>query len=40
MKTKLHYRFFKLKNPTTRDKEHSEFHFEFRPWDGGQMVGT
>jgi hypothetical protein len=40
MKTELHYQFLQTKIPTIRHKQHYEFHFEFRPWDGHQMVDT
>ncbi len=40
MKTKLHYEFLETKILATRHKQHCEFHYEFRPWDGCQMVNT
>jgi hypothetical protein len=40
MKTELDYEFFKTKIPITRHKQHFEFHYEFRFWDGCQMVNT
>jgi hypothetical protein len=39
IKTKVHYLFIKPKK-LTRHKQHFEIHFEFRCWDGRQMVNT
>ncbi len=36
--TEIHYLSVETKISTIRHKQHSEFHFEFRPWDGCQMV--
>jgi hypothetical protein len=38
--TEVHYQFLETKNLPTRHKEHFEFQYEFRPWDGRQMVIT
>jgi hypothetical protein len=38
MKTEFQYQFLKTKIPTKKHKQHFEFHFEFKPWDGRQMV--
>jgi hypothetical protein len=40
MKIELYYQFLKTKNPAIRHKQHFEFHFEFKPLDGCQMVDT
>jgi hypothetical protein len=40
MKTEPHYQFLKTKIATIRHKQHFEFHYEFRCWDGCQMVDT
>jgi hypothetical protein len=37
-KTKVHYLSIETKISTTIHKQHYEIHFEFRPWDGCQMV--
>ncbi len=34
----VHYLSIKTKISTTRHKQHFEIHYEFRPWDGCQMV--
>jgi hypothetical protein len=36
--TKIHYQFLETKIPTTRFKEHFEFQFELKSWDGPQMI--
>jgi hypothetical protein len=40
MKTELHYQFFETKIPIIRHKQHFEFHYEFKPQDGHQIVNT
>jgi len=35
---KVHYLSIETKILTTRHKQHYEIHFEFKPWDGHQMV--
>jgi hypothetical protein len=40
MKIELYYQFLETKNPTIKHKQHFEFHCEFKPWDGRQMVDT
>ncbi len=36
----VHYISIETKISAIRDKQHFEIHFEFRPWDGRQMVNT
>jgi hypothetical protein len=36
--TKVHYLSLETKILVIRHKQHFEFHFEFTPWDGHQMV--
>ncbi len=36
----VHYLSREIKISTTRDKQHSKIHAEFKPWDGCQMVNT
>ncbi len=31
---------YRKTNLTIKHKQHSEIHFEFKPWDGHQMVNT
>jgi hypothetical protein len=38
--TKVHYQSLETKILATRHKQHYEIHFEFKPWDGRQMVNT
>jgi hypothetical protein len=40
MKTELDYELLQTKIPTIRHKQHSKFHYEYRFWDGCQMVDT
>ncbi len=37
-KTEVHYLSIETKTLATRHKQYFEIHFEFRPWDGCQMV--
>ncbi len=39
-KTKVHYLSIETEISTIKHKQHFEIHFEFRPWDGHQMVNT
>jgi hypothetical protein len=34
MKTELHYQVLEIKILATKHKQHSKFHYEFKPWDG------
>jgi hypothetical protein len=40
MKIELHYQVLETKILAIRHKQHFEFHYEFKPWDGHQMVDT
>jgi hypothetical protein len=36
--TEIHYQSIKVKISTTKHQQQFEIHFEFKPWDGHQMV--
>jgi hypothetical protein len=38
MKIELQYQFLETKILATKHKQHFEFHYEFRPSDGRQIV--
>jgi hypothetical protein len=38
IETKVHYLSIETNISSTRHEQHFEIHFEFRPWDGRQMV--
>jgi hypothetical protein len=38
--TEVHYLSIETKISTTKHKHHYEIHYEFRPWDGRQMVSA
>ncbi len=39
-KIEVHYLSIETKKLIEKHKQHSKIHFEFKPWDGHQMVNT